>query len=76
MTSEGVIVITASTHRTQERNRAAALSRLVDLIGRAAATPKPRRATRPTAASRRKRLDTKIRRSRLKELRRTTPAHD
>jgi ribosome-associated protein len=72
MTSEGTIVITAASHRTQERNRAAALERLKELIRRAAAVPKPRRPTRPTAASRRRRLESKARRSKLKQLRRAT----
>ena len=76
MTSAGVIVITASTYRTQERNRAAAMARLLDLIRRAAATPKPRRATRPTAASRKKRRETKVRRSRIKRLRGAAPELD
>jgi ribosome-associated protein len=76
MTSEGVIVISASSHRTQERNRAAALTRLLELIRRAAAAPKPRRATRPTAASRRKRREAKVRRARVKQLRRADIAED
>ncbi len=76
MTSDGVIVITASSHRTQERNRAAAMTRLLDLLRRAAVPPKPRRATRPTAASRRKRRDAKVRRARLKQLRRVATAED
>ena len=76
MTAAGVIVISASTFRTQERNRAAAMARLLDLIRRAAAAPKPRRATRPTAASRRKRRESKVRRSRTKQLRRAAPAEE
>src|SRR5712671_6883580 len=50
LTKDGVLVITAQRHRTQERNRADALDRLVDLIRRAAIPPTPRRKTRPTAA--------------------------
>jgi ribosome-associated protein len=76
MSSDGTIIITASSHRTQERNRAAALARLIALIRRAAAAPKPRRPTRPTAASQRKRMQTKARRSRIKELRRPATAED
>src|SRR2546421_11130247 len=49
LTNEGVLVITAQRHRTQERNRADALERLIELIRRAAVPPTPRRATRPTA---------------------------
>jgi ribosome-associated protein len=71
-----VLIITAQRHRTQERNRQEARERLVELIRRAAAPPKPRHATRPTVASKRKRLETKTRRSRLKRLRGAKPAED
>lgn len=73
LTHDGVLVITAQRHRTQERNREDALARLVDLIGRAAVPPVKRKATRPTAASRRRRLDAKSRRSTIKSLRGKTP---
>jgi len=66
LTKDGVIVITARSHRSQERNRADARARLVELIRRAATPPKPRRATKPTRASKERRLDSKIRRSKLK----------
>ncbi len=69
MTAEGVIVITAGRHRTQERNRADALARLVELIQQATHAPRPRRPTRPTAASKERRLETKRRRSALKSAR-------
>ncbi len=69
LTDEGVIVITAQNHRTQERNRAEARERLADLVAQAAVRPKPRRPTRPTLASKKKRLDTKSRRSDVKRLR-------
>lgn len=69
LTSEGVLVITAQRHRTQERNRADAREKLIDLIRRAAVPPVPRRPTRPTQASRRRRLESKARRSTLKKLR-------
>lgn len=71
MTKEGVLVITAERHRTRERNRTDALERLLDLLRRAAVVPKPRRATRPTKASRERRLRTKAARSRVKRLRQT-----
>jgi ribosome-associated protein len=71
MTKEGVLVITAERFRTRERNRADALARLVDLLRRAAEVPKGRRATRPTAASRERRLTGKAVRARIKRLRRT-----
>jgi ribosome-associated protein len=69
LTRDGVLIITAQNHRTQERNRADALDRLVELIGQAAVRPVPRRATKPTKASRRRRLDSKKRRSGIKALR-------
>jgi ribosome-associated protein len=70
MTKDGVIVIRARRYRTQERNRQDALDRLVALIRRAAEKPRPRRRTKPTAASREKRLQTKRRRSETKRKRR------
>jgi ribosome-associated protein len=76
MTKDGVLVIIAQRHRTQERNRADALDRLVTLIREAATPPVPRRATKPTKASREKRLEGKKVRSNIKGLRRTTPAWD
>ncbi|MDZ4791360.1 MAG: alternative ribosome rescue aminoacyl-tRNA hydrolase ArfB [Hyphomicrobiales bacterium] len=66
LTLDGVIVLVAREHRTQERNRAAARARLVDLIVRAAEPPKPRLATRPTLASKRRRMQSKTARSVIK----------
>jgi ribosome-associated protein len=72
LTSDGIIVITASRFRSQARNREDARARLIELI-RAAATPaKPRRVTRPPHAARVRRAEAKQRRSRLKSLRRPT----
>ena len=51
LTKDGVLVITAQRHRTQERNRQDALDRLIELIRRAAVVPKRRRPTKPTAGS-------------------------
>jgi ribosome-associated protein len=76
LTKDGVVVITAQRHRTQERNRDDALARLIELIREAAVPPKPRRATRPTAASRAKRLQGKRRRSTIKGLRQARPDVD
>jgi ribosome-associated protein len=76
LTREGVLVITAQRHRTQERNRQDALERLIELIRRAAIAPVPRRPTKPTYASRRRRLETKKRRADIKGLRQTRPADD
>ncbi|HWF77311.1 MAG TPA: alternative ribosome rescue aminoacyl-tRNA hydrolase ArfB [Caulobacteraceae bacterium] len=69
MTDAGVIVITANRFRTQERNRADALERLVTLIAQATHAPAPRRPTRPTLASKKRRLESKRRRSDVKALR-------
>ena len=74
LTRDGVIVITAQSHRTQERNRADALDRLIELIRQAAVRPVPRRATKPTKASRRRRLESKKRRGGIKALRRDKAA--
>ena len=76
LTRDRVVVITAQRHRTRERNRADALARLVDLIRRAAVPPKPRRPTRPTLASKKRRLEGKKRRSMLKGLRGVKPTPD
>ena len=73
LTQDGVIVITANRHRTQERNRADAIERLVALIAKAAVAPVPRRATRPTKAAKAKRVDAKTRRGGVKAMR-TKPA--
>ncbi|MDP6786595.1 MAG: alternative ribosome rescue aminoacyl-tRNA hydrolase ArfB [Rhodospirillales bacterium] len=67
MTRRGVIVLTANRYRTQERNRRDALARLIELIRQAAVEPKPRRPTKPTAASRQRRLDAKRQRGGLKK---------
>jgi ribosome-associated protein len=76
LTQDGVLVITARRFRTQERNRQDALDRLVALIRRAAEPPTPRRPTRPTAAARRRRLESKARRAALKQQRRPIPGDD
>jgi ribosome-associated protein len=76
LTQDGVLVITAQRHRTQARNRQDALERLVDLIRRAAIAPVPRRPTRPTAASRERRIAGKKLRGRVKGLRRAKPSLD
>src|SRR5262245_43999886 len=73
LTNEGVLVITAQRHRTQERNRQDALDRLVELVRAAAVPPKPRRPTRPTAGSRERRIESKKRHAGNKRLRRAPP---
>lgn len=67
--SSGHLLIQASEHRTQQQNRDAARRRLVELIRQAARRPKHRRATKPTSASRERRLTSKERRGRVKRLR-------
>src|SRR5919108_4931654 len=64
LTKDGVLIITAQRHRTQERNRQDALDRLVELIRRAAERPLARRPTRPTRASRERRVGGQKRRPR------------
>jgi ribosome-associated protein len=76
LTQDGVLVITAQRHRTQERNREDALERLLALIREAAVPPVPRRATRPTVASRQRRLEAKGRRAAVKRQRGTKPGED
>src|SRR5262245_35728304 len=76
LTRDGVLVITAQRHRTQERNREDALARLVELVQAATVRPVKRRPTRPTKASRERRIETKKRRSRIKGLRRAKPLPD
>ena len=68
---DGFLAIHARSHRTQDANRREAIDRLVELIQRACEKPKPRRATRPTAASRKRRLEAKRRRGESKQGRRT-----
>ena len=70
MTRDGVLVITAQRHRTQERNRADALERLLGLIREAAQPPPPaRRPTKPTRGSRERRLESKTRHGETKRQR-------
>ena len=71
--SQGVVVIKAQQHRTRERNRTDALERLCKLVQSVMSEPKKRIATRPSRAAKRKRLDEKTRRGRIKELRKKIP---
>jgi ribosome-associated protein len=75
-TAEGVLILEASEHRSQVRNRQAAMDRLVELIRRAAVPPRPRRKTRPTASSRRKRLEAKRLHGQTKARRRQSPGEE
>ncbi len=77
LTLDGVIVITAQAHRSQERNRADALAKLVELIREAAKPPPPKRKpTKPTKGSKERRLEGKGRRAEVKSLRRGKPDSD
>ena len=76
MTDDGELVIDARQFRTQLKNRQDARARLVELIQRAAVRPRPRKRTKPTRASKEKRLDTKRRKGRTKEQRRRVAGSD
>src|SRR5438132_1190566 len=76
LTKDGVLVIIAQSHRTQERNRADAQERLVALIQEASVRPVPRRATKPPRASKQKRLEGKKHRSDIKRHRQGKPSFE
>ena len=76
ITREGVLVIKAQQHRSLERNRDEALARLYELVARAAHVQKARRPTRPTRASKARRLEGKQRRGEVKRLRGRVRATD
>jgi ribosome-associated protein len=76
MTNDGVLIITAQRFRSQERNREDAVERLVELVRQATERPKPRRPTRPTLASKKRRLESKGRRAEIKKGRSGKPAFD
>ncbi|HUS24220.1 MAG TPA: alternative ribosome rescue aminoacyl-tRNA hydrolase ArfB [Candidatus Binatia bacterium] len=69
LSRDGAIVIKSQEFRSQEQNRAAALERLREMIERAAVVPKVRRATKPSRAAKRRRVDEKVKHGRLKVLR-------
>lgn len=69
ITQEGIIVLKAQQHRTQEMNRADALARLQQIVDDISNPPKPRRATKPTYGSKQRRLEGKSQRSEIKNLR-------
>ena len=66
ITSEGVLVLKAQSHRTQDANKLDAFARLHELVNSVAVPPKPRRATKPTFASKQRRLEGKSQRSEVK----------
>jgi ribosome-associated protein len=69
ISADGVVVIKAQRYRSLEKNRNDAMARLRELVDSAATLPKPRRPTRPTLASKRRRVEDKARRSQVKALR-------
>lgn len=70
--SDGILLIEAKRFRTQDQNRADARERLAALIRKAIEPPKPRKATRPSLASKQRRVESKRRRSQTKQLRRSS----
>ena len=76
LTKDGVLIISAQSHRTQERNRQDARDRLIELIRQAAVVPVKRRKTKPTKASKEKRIESKKRRGNIKGLRNTKPSFE
>ena len=76
LTSDGVIVITASRFRSQPMNRDDAIARLVELLAESAFPPRPRRPTRPTLAAKKRRVDAKVKRGNTKRLRSIRPESD
>lgn len=76
LTDQGEILIIARNHRTQEGNRREAMDRLLALIDEARVEPKLRRATRPTRASKERRLQGKSRDQRVKQMRRPVRGED
>jgi ribosome-associated protein len=69
LTRDGVIVITANRHRSQDQNRDEARERLFEMIREAANPPPPRRATKPTRAAKKRRVDSKVKRGHVKKMR-------
>lgn len=76
MTSDGILVIDARSHRSQKQNRQDALERLTNLLQAAAQPPRTRRPTKPSKASRRRRLESKRHRAGLKRSRRSVRDDD
>jgi ribosome-associated protein len=76
LTQDGLLIVTSQEHRTQERNRATALEKLVQLLRKASVRPVRRIATRPTKASKTRRLDSKSKRAKTKILRSSKNALD
>jgi ribosome-associated protein len=69
ITTDGVVIIKAQQHRTQEKNRSEAIARLLQLVESVSKTPRERRPTKPTKSSKTRRMDAKTRRGQVKSLR-------
>ena len=76
LTEGGILILTAQRLRTQEQNRRDALERLLEMVAQAHIAPKLRHATKPTRASKMRRLDSKHQRGQHKQLRRKVHSHD
>ena len=76
VTDDGVLVIRAERHRTQERNREDARARLAELVREALYVPKKRIATKPSRSAKARRVDSKVRRGGVKKLRQSRPSFD
>lgn len=76
LTKDGILVIESQKHRTQDRNRADAVEKLVALIKEATHVPKPRKKTKPTRAAKAERVDHKVHRGKVKRMRSTRPDFD
>ena len=75
ISSDGIIVIKSQQYRSLEKNREEAMERLHELVARAAHVPKPRRATKPSKASKKRRLEGKTKRGQIKALRGRVTEH-
>jgi ribosome-associated protein len=73
LTADGILIVTSQVQRSQERNRADALDKMVALLRKAAIRPRKRLATKPTKASKIRRLEAKTRRSEIKSRRQSKP---
>lgn len=69
LTDDGILIVTSQEHRSQERNREAALGKIMELLRRASVRPKRRIATKPTKGSKLRRLESKARHAKTKKLR-------
>ena len=76
ITQDGILLIEARQHRTQERNREDAVARMVELIRQATLRPKPRKKTKPSRAAKERRIEGKKQRGAVKKMRRAAPNLD